>query len=238
MPLLPSPPRFPKCHVQFTELTFDTEATTNIAYKQTCVNVVINSQQENARVKDIKPKRTRYSDRDEKELLSTKIGQTRGITAGFTLGLQPQGTITGTAAKTIEATTSSEKKRYNSGITERHRDGFILWAFNVDNVNFQEWGIDMQGDVLPAVCFDFVGDSDVPAPPLKCMDIVITSYWSMILPNKPKSTWIHKFLHLFKSSGNTQTTSYLNLFQVVALKTVPSNLPKLSRYKAEVKVRS
>src|SRR6266446_3810082 len=70
------------------------------------------------------------------------------------------------------------------------------------------------------------------------MDIVITSYWSMILPNKPKSIWIHKLLRLFKSSGNTQTTSYSTLVQVVALKTVPSNLPKLSRYKAEVKVGS
>lgn len=167
-----------------------------------------------------------------------KIGRTRGITAGLTLGLQPQGTITGAATKTNEATASSEKKRYNSSITERHRDGFILWAFNVDDVNLQERGIDMQGDVLPTVLFDFVGDSDVPAPPPKCMDIVITSYWSMILPKKPKSTWIRRILGLIKSSGKTQTPSYSNLFQVVALKIVPSDLPKLSRYKAEVKVRS
>ena len=67
-----------------------------------------------------------------------KIGWTHGITAGLTLGLQPQGTITGAATKTNEATASSEKKRYNSSITECHRDGFILWAFNVDDVNLQE----------------------------------------------------------------------------------------------------
>ena len=55
----------------------------------------------------------------------------------------------------------------------------------------------MQGDILPTVLFNFVGDSDVLAPPLKCMDIVITSYWSMILLKKQKSTWIRKILGLF-----------------------------------------
>ena len=171
---------------------------------------------------------------------SVKSGQTHGMTAGLTLGPHPQAVITGTAMKTYEETAGSERKRYSSAITEHHSDGNVQWGFNIDDVNLQKWGIDMRENVLPTVCFEFIGDSNIPAPPPKCMDIAITSYWSMIIPSQPKSTWIHKLLHFFKfrSTGNTQTTSYSNLFQIVALKADLSNLLEPSHYKAKVKVRS
>ena len=171
---------------------------------------------------------------------SSTSGRTRGMTTGLTLGLHPQVAITGTAMKKNEETTGSEKKRYKSAITEHHSDGNVQWGFNIDDVNLQKWGIDMREDVLPTARFKFVGDSDEPAPPPKYMDIVITSYWSMILLNEQKSTWIHKLLHLFKSTGNTQSISYSNIFQIVALKADLSNLPKSSEshYRAKVKVRS
>ena len=145
--------------------------------------------------------------------------------------------------KMNEETAGFEKRRYNSAITEHRSDGNVRWGFNIDDVNLQKSGIDMREDVLPTVCFEFVGNSNVPAPPPECMDIVITSYWSMILPSEPKSTWIHKLLHPFKfrltgNSCNTQTTSYSNLFQIVALKADLSNLPEPSHYRAKVKVRS
>ena len=64
----------------------------------------------------------------------------------------------------------------------------------------------------------------------------------MILPGKPKGTWIHKLLRFFRSTGNvnTQTTSYSNLFQIVVLKADLFNfkLPEPSHYRAKVKVRS
>ena len=168
------------------------------------------------------------------------LGRTRGMTAGLTLGLHPQAAITGTAMKSNGETTGSEKKHYNSAITEHHSDGNVRWGFNIDDANLQKCGIDMQEDVLPTVCFKFLGDTNIPAPPPKCMDIVITSYWSLILLSGPKSNWIHKILRFFKfrSTGNTQTTSYSNLFQIVALKADLSNLPEPSHYRAKVKVRS
>lgn len=165
------------------------------------------------------------------------------MTASWTLGLDPtKGAITGAASamKTDEKTAGFEKKKYDSAITEHRSDGNVRWGFNVDDVNLQRWGIDMREDVLPTVCFEFVGDSNVPAPPPKYMDIVITSYWSMILPSKPKNTWIRKLLRFFRSTaaGNTQTISYSNLFQIVALKADLSDLLEPSHYRAKVKVRS
>jgi hypothetical protein len=222
--------------VQSTELTFDNEPTTDLQYKQFHIGVVVDSQQENSHVNIIKPKRTPDSDGEEKQSSSLKIGQSRGMTVGLTLGPHPHGAITGTAIKTNEITAGSEKKRFTSGITEHHRDGIIWWGFNIDDVNLQKQGIDMQEDILLTAVFEFIGDSNVPALPPKCMDTVIASYWSMILPSEPKSTWIHKLLHLFRSSGNTP--SYSNILQIVALKTVPSNLLEPSHYRAKVKVRS
>ena len=205
-----------------------------IAYKQFHLRVVIDSQQENAHVKVIKPKRTTDSDGEEKQSSSTTSGLTRGMRAGLTLGLNPQAAITGNATKTNEETRGSEKKRYNSAITEQHGDGNVQWGFNIDDVNLRKWGVDMREDVLPTVCFEFVGDSDEPAPPPKWMDVAIISYWSKIIPSEPKNNWIHKLLRFFRSTGNTP--SYSNLFQIVALKADLSNLPKPSRYRAKVKV--
>jgi hypothetical protein len=189
----------------------------------------------------IKPTTTSDSDGEERQLLETKSGRTRGMAASLTLGPHPQAAIIGSASKTNEKSASFEKKRYNSAIIEHHIDGNVQWAFNIDDANFQKFGITMPKDVLPSARFKFLGDSIVPAPPEhppKCMDIAITSYWSLILPSEPKSTWIHKLLRSFRSTGNTPTTSYSNLFQIVALTADVSNLPELSYYRAKVKVNS
>ena len=237
MPLVQNPPQFSERFVQFTRLTLGTEPTTDIAYKQLYLRVVVDSHQENADIEVIKPRRTSASDGEEKQSSSSTSSQTRNMTAAFTLGLQPQAVITGAAMKTNEETVGSERKQYNSAITEHHIDGNVRWGFSIDDVNLQKRGIDMPEDILPTVRFEFVGYSDKPAPPPDYMDIVITSYWSMILPSEPKNTWIHKLLRFFKSTSNTQTISYSNLFQIVALEANLSNLPKHTHYRAKVKVR-
>ena len=164
------------------------------------------------------------------------------MTAGLNLGPQPLATISGTRTKTKEETVGSEKKRYKNAITEHHIDGNIRWGFEIDDVNLRRRGMDMQEDDLPTVRFEFLGDSNVPAPPPKCMDIVITSHWSMAVPSEPKSNGVHKLLRFFRSTqtgkANTQTISYSNLFQIVAVKADLSNMPELSHYRAKVKVRS
>jgi hypothetical protein len=55
--------------------------------------------------------------------------------------------------------------------------------------------------------------------------------------SEEESNWIRTFLNLSVSSGNAQATSYSNLCQIVALETVPSDLPPRSDYKATMHVR-
>ena len=212
----------------------------DIAYKQIHLRIVVDSHQENASVKVIKPRKTPYSDGEEKQLSSMKSGRTHGFTSGFTAGPNPQATVTFTATKTREKTAGFEKKLYKSAISEYHVFGKVRWGFSIDDVNLQEGGFELQEDHLPTVHFEFTGDSDEPepppTPPPDYMDIVITSYWKMILPGEPKHTWIRKLLHFFKSNGNAQTASYSNLFQIVALKANLSKLQNECRYNAQMVV--
>jgi hypothetical protein len=217
-------------------LTFGNVRTTDIQYKQFHVRVAIDSHQKNPRSTGIKPKRTPESEREEKRSSSTKTGRTHGVAPSLTIGPAPQVKLGGSSTWTNEETTGSEKKRYNSRITQQELYGVVWWGFNIDDLNEQEDGIDMSDDILPAVHFEFLGDSDTPAPPPERMGVVIASYWSIIPQSEPKGTWIRKLLRLTKSSGDTQAISYSNLFQIVALETVPSNLPNRSHYCADVQV--
>jgi len=161
---------------------------------------------------------------------------TRGIEGGLNLGLRPQGTIKVAKAKTDEDTTSVEKKKFTSRITEHHHDGNIRWGFYVDDLHEQEGGIEFPDDALPTACFEFVGNPKVPPPPPERMDLEIASYWSMIPDSEKQSNWIRTFLNLSISSGNAQATSYSNICQIVALETVPSDLPLRSDSKATMHV--
>ena len=140
----------------------------------------------------------------------------------------------------IEKGKVTEETLYDSTIVDHRRNGIVWWSFNVDDDNFQKWGNAMTKDVLPSVSFAFVGHE---APP-KSMDIMIASHWSMI-QQKDDPSWISKLFNRFKSSGdshwsrsfgNTETPSYSNLFQVVAMKTVPSDLPEWYHYHANLKM--
>jgi hypothetical protein len=152
------------------------------------------------------------------------------------------GGITLTANKTMEKGEVIEKTRYDSTIVDHHRDGVVWWSVNVDDQTFRNWGISMAEDVLPSVSFEFVG----PKTPPKSMDILIASHWSVI-QRKDDPSWISKFFHRFRSFGDTrrfrpfgdtETPSYSNLVQAVAMKTEPSNLPERFHCKAKMEVRS
>ena len=163
------------------------------------------------------------------------------MTAGLTVP-HPLASITGAAMKTNEETVGYEKKRYCNSITAQYSKGKIQWDFDIDDVRSQKKGLFMPADDLPAVRFMFIGKSgdDEPAPPPNNMDIVITSYWKMISQSDPKSNWIHKLLQSLRSNGDTQTISYSNLLQIVALDADLSKLSKLSKpaiYQATVKFK-
>ena len=215
------------------------------AYKQYHVVVAVDSKQEDAHAKNIKPTRTRGSDGAEKRALTTRVINLIGGSVGVTPGPHTVGGITFTAQKTTEKGEVIEKTRYDSAIVDHDRDGIVWWSFNVDDDNYRKWGMDME-DTLPSVSFEFVGHE----PPPRSMDIMITSHWS-IIPSQWKdgSSWIAKLFHRFKSSGDTrpshfkpfgdtETPPYLNLFQVVALITDPPHLPERFHYKAKMEVSS
>ncbi|KDR68155.1 hypothetical protein GALMADRAFT_43716, partial [Galerina marginata CBS 339.88] len=207
-----------------------------MAYAQFYVRININSQQENAGVEGISPKRTPASEREEKQSSTTKKGKNRGMAVGLNIGPNPQLAMAGSATKTTERTIGLEKKRYTSRITEQHDDGVVEWGFSVDDLHEQERGIDMSDDILPSVCFEFVGDPKTPPPPPERMNIEITSYWSMIPTSGTENNWIHTFLNIPRTSSDTQAISYSNICQIVALEMVPSALPLRSDYRATMHV--
>ena len=224
--------------VKFTKLKFGTQLTTkNITYKQIHLRIDVDSHQGNAEAEGINPQKTPYSDGEVKQISSTKSVSARAFTSGITVAPNPQGTVSFTGSKSIEKAAGNEEKQILNRIDQYDNDGKVWWSFDIDDAHYQEKGRDLEDDHLPTVRFVFTGDSDEPepppTPPPKDMDIVITSYWKLTLPNEPKSTWIHKLLH-FKSSGKAQTLSYSNLFQIVVLEADLDKLLGLCRYKAEV----
>ena len=129
--------------------------------------------------------------------MSTKFTKSRGVTVGVTPGPHTVGGLTLTANRTMEQGEVIEKIRYDSTIVDHHRDGVVWWRFDVDDDNFQKFGIIMEIDVLPSVSFEFVGRKTLP----ESMDMMIASHWSMIRP-KDGSSWIAKLFNLFKSFGD------------------------------------
>lgn len=163
----------------------------------------------------IKPTTTRQSDGVEKQALSTKRTRNIGGLAGVTAVPHPMAGITIAATKGTEKGEVFETTQYNSRIVDHHSDGIVWWSFDVDDNNFQKWGINIGEAVLPAVSFEFVGndDDEVSGAPPKSMDIMIASHWSMIPSSEREgdSTWIDKLFRRSRSFGDTQTTRYWNL---------------------------
>ena len=208
-----------------------------MAYQQFYIEVTIKSHHKNARVKFKSPKRTQKSSGEEKEMRSTKKGTSHGMEGSLTLGMHPQGTIKFAKVTTDEESAGLDKTRNTSRITEQDLNGKIQWGFEVDDLYDQEGGIEFPREALPTVCFEFVGNPTDPLPLPKCLDLEIASYWSIIPTSKEEINWIRTFLNLSMVSGNSQATSYSNICQMIALETVPSNLPPRSDYKATMHVR-
>jgi hypothetical protein len=204
---------------------------TENAYKQIHLRVFVNSQEPKAYavIPDIKPKSTPGSNGEVRQSSSTKSGWTRAITGIVTLGLNPQGSLTGASTKTNEKTEGSEKMQYTSPITEQDGDGKIWWDYGIDDDRYRENGYPMPEEVLPTVHFRFYDKS-----PPKHMDIVITSYWSKISRTRSEltrnRTKIHELLRVFRWTGKTQPISFSNLFQIVALTADVDNLIKNNYY--------
>ncbi|KDR76821.1 hypothetical protein GALMADRAFT_1328780 [Galerina marginata CBS 339.88] len=225
-------------HVQFTQLRFGTKRTTEAAYKQFYVSVTVNAGHENAGFYKYSPKRSLASEKEEKQLLTAKTGQTRSLAAALVIGPHPQATLTANKTKADEKTSGFERKQLTSRIRQRDEDGMIQWGFDLDDVNEQEEGTDMSDNNLPTVCIEFPGDDPkAPPPPPERLGIEIGSYWSIRREGKKQSSWIRKILNLSSSSGGTQDIFYSNMCHIVALKANPSVFPPRSDYAATIDVR-
>jgi len=148
----------------------------------------------------------------------------------LTIGSKIQGTLTGSGTRTSENSAGSEKKRYASRITQQTKYGVVFWGFHVDDPYNQEGGVNMPDANLPAVSFEFLGDSDIAAPPPEFIDVEISSCWSLLPKAGNENNWLPDFV-----SRLSQTASYSNLCQMVAL-SIPSNLPKQADYRATLNV--
>ena len=258
----PNPPHqwFSERSVQFRELTFNTQQRTEDTYYELRqLKVVVNSQRENALAHSIyiKPKTTTNSDGEERELSSTKLGQSCGVPSQMSVGLQPHSSIKTSATKTNEKTVTSDKNQFRNQITACCSNGEIQWDFDIDDVRSREVGPFITDDHLPTVRFMYIGEfgsdedeSAPPDPPLppENMDIEITSFWKMISPSASnlKSPWYRKLLDTLRPSASddlgTQTLlSYSNLLQIVALNITDlprlSKLPKPASYQAKVEFK-
>jgi hypothetical protein len=225
--------------VKFTALDFGVPDRQTNAYKQIYLRVLVDSRDPKAYtdIEKIKPKSTPASNGEEKHSSSTKLGWSRAIAALLSAGPNPHGSLSVSLTKISEKVEGSEKMRYTSPITKQDVDGKIWWDYGIGDVHFREIGYTIPKDVLPTVPFRFY---DRKSPP-KHMGVVITSYWSKISwtqpGSEPKRIKIHKFLHLFRSTGKTQPISFSNLFQIVALTADVDNLRKSNKYQpAKVKM--
>ena len=133
--------------------------------------VGVDSKRGDAYVEAIKPTRTRGSDGVIKQAFSTKLIKSIGASLGVTPGPHTVGGITIAGNKTVEKGNVIEKTGYDSAIVDHHMEGIVWWNFDVDDNNFQKWGINVAQDLLPSVSFEFVGDETPP----ESMEIMIAS---------------------------------------------------------------
>jgi hypothetical protein len=91
-----------------------------------------------------------------------------------------------------------------SRILEMEMRGQAEWAFHVTDPLGS--GIALSPDQLPSLGFEFIGKTDIPAPPPTNVDIEVLSFWCL-------QNW----------DGTYGKPAYSNMFQIVNLE-VPSNL--------------
>ncbi|KDR66385.1 hypothetical protein GALMADRAFT_259488 [Galerina marginata CBS 339.88] len=228
--------RFSKSQIQFTKLNFGSHRTignSNMAYRQFHLRVTIDSQQKNADVTVIKPLQSVAFEREAKELSATKASWAIGTSLGATIGLSSNATMMATTTRTSEVATSLEKKRYTSRITQQTKYGVVWWGFEIDDPYEQEEGVKLSDPTLPAVEFEYLGDSDIPAPPPKHIHVEVATYWSIIRKSGEDANWMYKIL----SRSTSNAGSYSNLCQIVTM-VVPSNLKDRADYRATMHVNS
>ena len=138
------------------------------------------------------------------------------------------------SSHTTQTSGTTKKKQYMSQINEQVLYGVVLCGFKIDDESDQKGGIKILGAKLPHASFKFYS-SPTPVllypPSPRLIDVEVTSYWSLISPEKQGLEWITNIF----SQSQTNAVRYSNICQAIALK-IPSNLTKPSNYNATLQV--
>jgi len=180
------------------------------------------------------PRSTPAADPKENRTLSDKITKTLTGTVEFIASANPQGKLGGSRTWANEQARTNETVQNKSAITRKKLNSIVSWAFDVDDEKEQKNGIEILGDRLPFVDFEF---TDVFEDPSQGVDFVVASYWSKIpaFVNEKRRTWRQGIWNILKPASNASAPSYTNLCKIVSMKTTPSHLPVNSRYHAELR---
>ena len=138
------------------------------------------------------------------------------------------------SSRTTQTSGTTKKKQYMSQINKQVLYGVVHWGFKIDDESDRKGGIKILGANLPHASFKFYSSPTpvllYPASP-RLIDVEITSYWSLVSPEKQGLEWITNIF----SQSRTNTVGYFNICQAIALK-IPSNLTKPSNYNATLRV--
>lgn len=190
-------------------------------YRQFHLEVCVKSHQDVVEIKDIQPYRTQKYNQESEVSSSSKRGWTSSVTAAIA-AILPQLFGAG-ATRTVEQGTSIEKTANISRNTQLDMEGDASWGFYITDPFEQTSGITLPPEKLPRALFEFVGTTDIPAPPSEHLNVEISSYWSL-LPHDGGD-----------ALGNSEGTSFSNICKIVKLQ-VPSNLRGRWIYRVNLKV--
>jgi hypothetical protein len=100
-------------------------------------------------------------------------------------------------------------------------DGLGVWCYDVIDGFSQVGEKVMASDKLPQARFDFIGETDTPAPPPDRIDVEVATYWSVL----PRNGGSENSLWNWPIGFWSNKPSYSNIYQLMALK-IPSDVPR------------
>jgi len=181
----------------------------NLAYGHFHLYVATDAHEETVLIDGLRPSHTQMYDKEVSSpskresslaLMNAKLNHWLGFGAGADR-------TRGQAAST-EATVSR--------ITEAAMSSKAEWAFHITDPLGS--GIALSPDQLPSAVFNFIGKTDIPAPPPTHVDVEILSFWSAR-----------------NLDGSYGRPAYSNICQIVNLE-IPSNLRGSQVYDATLEL--
>jgi len=225
----------PSCQVKFTKLEFgNVRSVVAGSYRQLHCRIIIDSQEQFSFVKESKPERTPFSDREVLVTVSGKATETKAgggaigaTTAGFSVG------ASGTYTRAAEEGTSSAIKRVIAKINKQIQYCFVWWGFDIIDHNMQEGGAVFEETERPTATFFFLPNVNKHTSVPKEIDVEIATYWSLIPSlTAGNAGWLHNIV-----TNRSSVAQYLHLCQMTAF-SIPTDLKQNSAHFAVLNVNT